>query len=205
VTVDGVVAGPGTKVSPSGGKIVVDGILLGEKSDKIYKFHKTFGVLSSYSDPNGKRNLSSFPELAKMKMGYSGRLDFDSEGLMLFTANGELIYKIQRKEFAVEKEYHVNTDKDITEEWIERLCNGIELDGEQLLPCQVYRVDRCRYTVILTEGKKRQVRRMLYAAGATVTRLIRVRIGTIKLDKLNEGQLKLLTDKEIEELMRCIE
>jgi pseudouridine synthase len=204
VYVNGVVAVPGTKVPLTGEKIVVYGMPLGEKSDTIYKFHKPLNVLSSYSDPNGKRNLSSFPELAKMKMGYAGRLDYNSEGLMLFTASGDIVYRIQRKEFEVEKEYLVDTDSDITENWIKRLQAGIADDGEQFLPCKVCRIDANRYKVILTEGKKRQVRRMFGAAGAKVMRLVRIRICNIMLDGLPEGELIPLTDKEIKELMKCI-
>lgn len=206
VTVDGVIAIPGTKVPAEGAvDIRVDGKRLGQRNFDVYKFHKPKLVLSSYSDPNGKTNLSFFRELAAMKMGYSGRLDFDSEGLMLFTGNGELIHKLQCSEFKVEKEYIVNTDADISKEWLKRLEKGISSEGERFLPCVVQRLGNYRYKVILTEGKKRQVRIMFKEAGAKVTKLMRVRIGSIVLGDLPAGILRKLTDKEIKELMKCIE
>lgn len=203
VTVDGVIAVPGTKVSSDGSEVIlVDGILVGKKSSIVYKFHKPAGVLSSYYDPNNKRTLTIFPELAEKKMGYSGRLDYNSEGLMLFTGDGALIHRLQRSEYHVQKEYLVHTDKDITPEWMRRLEAGLILDDEQFLPCHIKRVKPQRYTVVLTEGKKRQVRRMFKSADADVTRLIRVRIGNIVLSGLNPGELKELTGSEYDELIK---
>ncbi|MDR0454410.1 MAG: pseudouridine synthase [Deferribacteraceae bacterium] len=205
VTVNGKIALPGTKTNSEGEVITVDGVTLGEKDFSIYKFHKPRKILSSYSDPNGKANLSGFPALTEKKMGYSGRLDYDSEGLMLFTSDGELIYKLQRSEFHVEKEYLVYTDKEIDNKYIDRISAGIESDGERFLPCKVRRISFNQYSVILIEGKKRQVRRMFKYAGAEVKRLIRTRIGCVYLDGLPEGGLEKITDEEIKELWRCTE
>jgi 23S rRNA pseudouridine2605 synthase/23S rRNA pseudouridine2604 synthase len=205
VTVDGVLAIPGTKVSEDGNEqICVDGEPIAAAISGIYKFYKPRGVLSSYGDPHGKRDLSHFPELAKMKLGYSGRLDYDSEGLMLFTSDGGLVYKLQRSEFKVEKEYRVDTSRDITPDWLAKLRTGICVDGEQFLPCVVERLDTCKYRVILTEGKKRQVRKMFHAACSHVERLVRVRIGTVELGDLRPSTLVRLSDDEERELRACI-
>lgn len=205
VTLNGEIVVPGTKVPLGGGVIAVDGITLGEKDLGVYKFHKPRKTLSSYSDPNGKANLSVFPQLAGKRMGYSGRLDYDSEGLILFTSDGDLIYRLQRSEFHVEKEYQVHTDKDIDKKWINKLSAGIESDGELFLPCKVEQLLPCQYKVILTEGKKRQVRRMFKVAGVKVVRLVRVRIGCVRLGGLPEGGLEKLTDEETKELWKCTE
>ncbi len=205
VTLNGEIAVPGIKVGLTGGVIAVDGVGLGEQDLSIYKFHKPRGVLSSYNDPNGKPNLSTFPELAAKKLGYSGRLDYDSEGLMLFTSDGGLIYKLQRSEYHVEKEYLVFIDKDIDKQWIKTLSAGIVSDGDLFLPCRVEYVSPLKYRVILTEGKKRQVRRMFLAAGARVARLVRVRIGCVQLGKLPAGRLEKMMDEEIKELWKCTE
>lgn len=205
VMVDGVVAVPGTKVPINGGLISVDGVVIKNGDDKVYKFHKPKGVLSSYYDPNGKRNLTYFRELSDIRLGYSGRLDYDSEGLMLFTSRGDLIYKLQRSEFKVEKEYLVDIDMDISDEWRKRLEYGVVSQDDKFLPCTVVKLSKCRYKVILTEGKKRQVRRMFAIAGANVTRLVRVRIGNILLDKMKPGEFLSISDKEITELEKCIE
>ena len=205
VKLNGNIASPGTKVAYEGEDIVVDGSRLGEKDLTVYKFHKPRKILSSYDDPNGKANLSNFPLLAEKRLGYSGRLDYDSEGLMLFTSDGELIYRLQRSEFQVEKEYLVYTDKEIDDSSLDMMSAGIESDGELFLPCRVKRFASLQYGVTLTEGKKRQVRRMFKFAGAKVTRLVRVRIGNVRLNGLQEGELKKMTGKEVDELWRCIE
>jgi 23S rRNA pseudouridine2605 synthase/23S rRNA pseudouridine2604 synthase len=206
VTVDGVVAVPGTKVLPEGGDIRVDGKPIGEEaSEEIFKFHKPKWVLSSYLDPAGRTTLADFKGLSDTKMGYSGRLDYDSEGLMLFTADGKLIYKLQRSEYKAEKEYIVEIDRDISPEWVKELEAGTVSEGEQFLPCKVKRLAKNRYKVILTEGKKRQVRRMFQEAGARVVRLVRTRIATVQLDGLFPGELIKLSAQESEELRRCIE
>jgi 23S rRNA pseudouridine2605 synthase/23S rRNA pseudouridine2604 synthase len=204
VTVDGVVAEPGLKVTPDGYEVIlIDGVPVERKSTAVYKFHKPIGVLSSYYDPNNKTTLMIFPKLAAKKLGYSGRLDYNSEGLMLFTSDGDLIHRLQRSEFNVEKEYLVHTDKDITDIWVKKLESGLILEDEHFLPCTVKRLKKQRYSVILTEGKKRQVRRMFKMAGAEVERLIRVRIANIVLTGLAAGELKELSRAELEELRVC--
>jgi 23S rRNA pseudouridine2605 synthase/23S rRNA pseudouridine2604 synthase len=198
VKVNGETAKPGAKVSASGDEaILVDGKPLGETDKSVYIFYKPRGILSSYHDPHNKKDLSLFPELARRKLGYSGRLDKESEGLMLFTGDGKLIYRIQRKEFHVEKEYDVYVDKELGKAWLNKLRSGVALDGEQLLPCKIEETGERRYSVTLTEGKKRQIRRIFKAAGVRVERLIRVRIGNITLKGLKEGEVRKLSDEEV--------
>lgn len=205
VVVNGEIAVSGMKVPISGCEVKVNGRLLGERRIELYKFYKPRGFLSSYYDPNGKKNLSSFKFLADRRLGYSGRLDYESEGLMIFTNDGDLIYKLQRSEYGVEKEYYVETDVDISDSWIFKLERGILDLGEQFLPCKVSRISPLKYSVILTEGKKRQVRRMFFAAGAKVKKLLRKRIGCIRLCDMRPGEFIPLAKKEAAELNKCIE
>ncbi|GAB7141171.1 pseudouridine synthase [Deferribacterales bacterium RsTz2092] len=205
VSVNGVIALSGTKVSDAGTEeIVVNGVPLQGGNDDIYKFHKPRKVMSTYSDPSGRRTLADFEGLSNSRMGYSGRLDYDSEGLMLFTSNGGLIYKMQHSDFNVEKEYIVDSDKEISAQWLRRLRAGIDIEGEHFLPCKVERVSKCKYNVVLIEGKKREIRRMFKEAGAKVMRLIRVRIASVLLWNMPEGALIKLSEIEREELVKCI-
>ncbi|MDR2400885.1 MAG: pseudouridine synthase [Deferribacteraceae bacterium] len=202
VTVNGETALIGAKVTADGNEVIlVDGKPLGRSDKSVYIFYKPRGILSSYRDPHNKKDLSLFPELARRKLGYSGRLDRDSEGLMLFTGDGGLIYRIQRKEFRVEKEYDVTTDKELGKAWLNRLKNGWKLGECALLPCRIEQSGAKRYSVTLVEGKKRQIRRMFKAAGANVERLIRVRVGGITISGLKEGELRKLSEEEVKTLL----
>jgi 23S rRNA pseudouridine2605 synthase/23S rRNA pseudouridine2604 synthase len=198
ITVDGVKALPGT-ILKGEETILVNGEPLDEPDESVYIFHKPRGMLSSYNDARSKKDLSVFGELIGKKPGYSGRLDYDSEGLMLFTSDGLLIYKLQRKENKIEKEYRVYTDKELDETAISSFGKGILLDGLQLEPAIVEKIMTKCYRVILIEGKKRQIRRMFMSRGTKVIRLIRVRIANICLGNLPPGSFRKLTDKEIKE------
>jgi pseudouridine synthase len=121
---------------------------------------------------------------------------------MIFTGDGSLIYKIQRKEFHVEKEYELSTDRELSRGWLDKLQRGWKLADKALLPCKIEKIGVNRYKVILTEGKKRQIRLMFKAAGVKVERLVRVRIGNITLKGLKEGELRKLSDEEAANLKR---
>lgn len=196
----------GMQVDPASDKVTIDGEGMGSDEKVYYAFHKPAGYLTSYGDPEGRPNLNDFPFIAANKLPYSGRLDLDSEGLILFTNDGELVYRLQRREYKVEKEYRIIVNRELTEAQIEEMESGliIQEDGTQLLPCVVHHAGLNRYIVIITEGKKRQVRMMFRQFGIRVKRLFRVRIGTIQIGELPPGEHRKLTKKEIMELKNSV-
>lgn len=181
-----------------------------------YILHKPFGYLSQFvCDVKKKRLLGELYPFAPGTMAI-GRLDEDSEGLLLLTDDGKLSERIRGRD--MEKEYHVQVDGLITAEAIAQLCNGVEIGIKgtkyQTLPCSVklladpgyaprsrkIRDDRhgptCWISVTLTEGKLRQVRKMVAAVGFPALRLIRVRIGALHLGELKVGEVKEVNDLE---------
>lgn len=132
-----------------------------------------------------------------------GRLDKNSEGLILMTNDGELANKILGSENNHEKEYIVTLDKDFDDEFIKSMESGVSILGKITKPCKVYRVNSNTYRIILTEGLNRQIRRMSKAFGFNVIKLKRIRIMNINLD-VNNGEWRYLTEEEIKECYkRC--
>ena len=129
-----------------------------------------------------------------------GRLDKDSEGLILLTSDGDIVNKILRSENDHEKEYIVTVDKAITEQFIKDMSSGVILEGRPTKRCRVWKVDRNTFRIILTEGRNRQIRRMCAKLGVSVVFLKRVRIMNIHLNSLNVGEWRYLTDGELNEL-----
>ncbi|KAA0259175.1 rRNA pseudouridine synthase [Deferribacter autotrophicus] len=185
-------------------RINVNGELL-ELSKKIYlKFYKPRGMLTSYDSFRGKKSLLDIPFFRKNKLGYSGRLDYDSEGLIIFTNDGELIYNLQRPEKKVEKEYIVHVNKKLKHKEEKMIINGLETEDIKYLPCKLWYEGGNKYRVILVEGKKRQIRKMFGHFKINVERLIRIRIGNITVKDLKVGEYRELTKAELEGLLKCI-
>ncbi|MEF3254064.1 MAG: pseudouridine synthase, partial [Deferribacterales bacterium] len=162
------------------------------------------GFLTSYGDAHGRKNLEDFEFFKKTKIPYSGRLDYDSEGLILFSNDGSLIHKLQTPKFDIEKEYIVYTNKPLKDEAIAEMENGLIIDGIRLKKCYISKIGRNKYKVIILEGKKRQIRKMFGYFKVEVERLIRVRIGNVTIDDLQVGEFKFLTKKELKGLKECI-
>lgn len=176
-----------------------------KKSEFLYvKFYKPKYFLTSYGDTHGRKNLEEFEFFKKTKLAYSGRLDYDSEGLIIFSNDGSLIYKMQTPKFQIEKEYLVHTNKPLKDEYREEMEKGLVVDGIRLKPCHVEKVGRNKYKVVISEGKKRQVRKMFGYYGIEVERLIRTRIANITIDGIGPGEFKFLTKNELTELKRCL-
>ncbi len=199
VTVNGKVAAVGMSVDPSKDKVEVQGKSAESREQKVYyAVNKPRGYVSSCSDTGGK----VVTELVKSaeKLYPVGRLDKDSEGLMILTNDGELANKLTHPKFGCEKEYTVVLDRDIPNAEIERLASGVMMDGKMTAPCIIEKLSEKRYLFILKEGKKRQIRRMAQDAGAKVLRLKRVRIKKLLLGDLRHGQSRRLTGREIAQL-----
>ena len=126
----------------------------------------------------------------------AGRLDIDSQGLLVLTQDGRIAKQLIGENSDIEKEYLVRINGDVTEQQIERLCFGIELDGKPLKHAKVRRLNEDQLQFILREGKKRQIRRMAEVVGLQVTGLKRVRVGELRLGKLAEGEWRFVKPEE---------
>jgi 23S rRNA pseudouridine2605 synthase/23S rRNA pseudouridine2604 synthase len=198
VTVNGVVAeGPWLKVDETS-HVTLDGTKVGVEDFFYWAFYKPVKVLTAYGDGYGKETLDIFPKLAEKKPAYSGRLDYESEGLILFSNDGDFIRKLQKSDEKIQKEYIVSVTRRLFPAQVEELKRGISYEGIDYLPCIVTETDERRYRVILHEGKKRQIRNMFRHFNIQVKRLKRVRIGRINLDGMKAGELRVLSRKELE-------
>ena len=199
VTCNGQVAALGTQVS-EGDEVRVDGELIGAKKKQIYiALNKPVGI-NCTTEAHIEDNIVDFvghPE----RIFPIGRLDKDSEGLILLTNDGDIVNEILRAENNHEKEYIVRVDRPITDLSLKMMAGGVKIMGELTKPCKVVRIDRESFRMILTQGLNRQIRRMCSALGYKAQRLKRVRIMNIHLGSLNVGQWRYLTDSELADLL----
>lgn len=195
VTLNGVTAELGSQVEPHD-EVRVDGRVIGAKKKAIYlALHKPPGITCT-TEPGVKDNIIDFvghPE----RIFPVGRLDKDSEGLILLTNDGDIVNEILRAENNHEKEYLVRVNRPITDLSLSLLASGVKIMGEMTKPCKVARVDRDSFRIILTQGLNRQIRRMCSALGYRVQRLKRVRIMHIELGALPPGEWRYLSDAEV--------
>jgi 23S rRNA pseudouridine2604 synthase len=199
VTCNGQLAGLGTKVA-AGDEICVDGAPVGAKKRQIYiALNKPVGVTCT-TEAHIEDNiidLIGHPE----RIFPIGRLDKDSEGLILLTNNGDIVNEILRSENNHEKEYLVTVDRPITDLALKMMASGVKIMGEQTKPCRVERIGRDGFRMILTQGLNRQIRRMCSALGYRAQRLQRVRIMNIHLGTLSCGKWRYLTAAELTGLL----
>jgi 23S rRNA pseudouridine2605 synthase len=207
VSVNGhVVTELGFKVDPVRDKIAVDGQALSKKSEKsVYMMlNKPTGVLSAASDDRGRKTVVDLIDVAA-RVYPVGRLDFDSVGLVLMTNDGDLAEKLTHPRYHLEKEYLVLVkNHPSTETLVRWRRGGIVIEGQSVGPAVVERVNVEGHNfwlkIILTEGRKRQIRETAQALGHPVLRLERVRIGPLKLGHLKPGQWRHLTPAEVQRL-----
>lgn len=204
VRIGGRVAVLGDRVDPASDRITVDGALIPANPElRYFAFNKPRGVTTTLRDPHAERPLTEFlppgPRVFPV-----GRLDRDSEGLLLLMNDGELGRRLQHARFGVEKEYLVEVEGALTPAALRRLTQGVELEDGMARALKVHGLSRTggrsSVFVVLGEGRKRQVRRMLDAVGFPVRRLVRVRIGPIRLARLAPGQVRPLETREVAEL-----
>ena len=199
VTLNGQPASLGTQVA-DGDEVRVDGDSIGVKKQQVYlALNKPVGIIcttETHIDDNIIDHVG-FPE----RIFPVGRLDRDSEGLILLTNNGDIVNEILRSENNHEKEYLVTVDRPITELSLRMLAGGVKIMGELTKPCKVSRIDQESFRIILTQGLNRQIRRMCSALGYKAQSLRRVRIMNIHLAALNRGQWRYLTDAELAGLL----
>ncbi len=206
VTVDGRVAELGDRVDPSRAAVAVDGVPVPANPQlRYFAFNKPSGVTSTLSDRHAARSVAEFlppgPRVFPV-----GRLDRESEGLLLLTNDGELANRLQHPRYGIEKEYLVEVDGALSRAAAGELRAGVRLEdgvAKAVRVGQVQRVaGRSSVMMVMAEGRKREVRRMLEALGYPVKRLIRVRQGPVRLGKLSPGKVRGLSATEVTELYR---
>lgn len=198
VLVDGRVAVIGEKIR-QGQVVVVDNEKVKEdKSFVLLAFHKPVGIVCT-TDKRDKDNIIDFINYPK-RIFHIGRLDKDSEGLILMTNNGEIVNKILRAGNHHEKEYIVTVDKPITEEFLSQMRKGVPILDTVTRPCKAWKESKYVFRIILTQGLNRQIRRMSEYCGYKVVRLERIRIMNIELGNLKVGKFRHVTRTELGQL-----
>ncbi|UXJ68876.1 23S rRNA pseudouridine(2604) synthase RluF [Lysinibacillus fusiformis] len=202
VTINGEPATVGSQVE-NGDIVCVDGKEVKKEQKLVYiALNKPVGITST-TERHIKGNVVDFVN-HPLRIFHIGRLDKESEGLLLLTNDGDIVNKILRAENHHEKEYIVQVDKPITEQFINKMGAGVDILDTTTLPCYVEKISDKVFKIILEQGLNRQIRRMCSALGYSVKRLQRIRIMNIKLGNLKVGQWRNLTDKEQAELFKLL-
>ncbi|MEY2811013.1 MAG: rRNA pseudouridine synthase [Bacteroidota bacterium] len=203
ITINDDIALPTSRVQ-AGDIVAIDGEKIKSKQRPIYiALHKPVGVTST-TDMSDKTNIIRFMNHPK-RIFPVGRLDKDSEGLILLTNDGDIVNKILRSSNNNEKEYVVTVDKELTHEMIKQMGTGVRILGEVTKPCYIRQEGQRRFRIILKQGLNRQIRRMCETFGYKVKTLKRIRIMHIQLGTLPTGKWRYLTPQEMDELERALE
>lgn len=204
VTVDGNRATIGQRVDPDRVEIAVDGVTLPVRADlEYYVVYKPVGVVSTAADTHGRTTVVDLvPDAGRVYP--VGRLDADSEGLLILTNDGELTNRLTHPRYGVEKTYTVLAYGNVTEAALRRLTSGVDLDDGPATALRASlvdrRPDRTLVEVVMGEGRKREVRRMFDAIGHPVRRLVRTAIGPLRDSRLAPGDARRLTIEEVRSL-----
>jgi 23S rRNA pseudouridine2605 synthase len=194
-------------VDPTVDEVTVDGIPVAIHPDlRYFAFHKPRGVTSTLRDPHAERTVAAFlppgPRVFPV-----GRLDRDSEGLLLLTSDGDLAFRLQHPRYGIEKEYLVEVQGPLARSAEKALAAGVELEDGLARAVRVGGVQRVRdrsaVTLVIAEGRKREIRRMFQTLGYPVQRLLRVRVGPVRLGRLGPGKARPLTQEEVGALYRA--
>ena len=183
--------------------IVVDGKKLTRGRRLYYAFHKPRGYITSLKDPSGKKTIFSLIKI-KERVIPVGRLDFNTEGLILLTNDGNFANKVMHPRYEVKKVYHVTLDKPFNEDLVKKFKRGINLEDGMTRPSivKVLTPDKRIVAIRLHEGKNRIVRRMFNYLGYNVKRLVRVKVGPVGLSDLPVGKTRPLTTTEVVSLLK---
>ena len=184
----------------SGMRVTVDGQSLSGRGEKVYiALNKPAGIVCT-TDPREPMNVVDYLDYP-IRIFPVGRLDKDSEGLLLMTSDGEIINRILRAAGGHEKEYEVEIDRPVTKEFVEKMSAGVPILDTVTLPCRVRRTGEKSFNIILVQGLNRQIRRMCEALGCNVVRLRRIRIMNVRLGAMRPGQWRELSEEELSGLM----
>ena len=207
VTVNGITAQLGDSADPEQDEILLDGKILPSKAEYVYiMLYKPRGYVTTLSDEKGRKNAAELVADCGTRVYPVGRLDMDSEGLLLFTNDGEFANMLMHPKHEVSKTYQV-TVTGFSQENLERIAQPVTLDGYTIRKPEVKLLrnlsgNRALLSVSIHEGRNRQVRRMCDLAGMHVTRLIRVSEGDVKLGNLKSGAWRYLSAQEVDRLKK---
>ena len=205
VTVNGQIAAPGLSVSNQDVVCVNQKVVKAKDNKVVLAFYKPIGITCTEKDKFAEKTILEYVKYP-VRVTYAGRLDKDSEGLILLTNDGDLIQALMKGSHEHEKEYVVKVDKDITPLFLEKMAGGVylqELD-RTTKPCRLEQIGKRTFKIVLTQGLNRQIRRMTKELGYNVTGLKRIRIEKITIDGLKIGQYRELTDREKENLYETV-
>lgn len=202
VTVDGARAATGMKVLP--GQVVKVGKKVVSRQDDmiVLAVNKPAGIVCTEErrERNSIVRFLNYP----VRVTYIGRLDKDSRGLLLMTNNGDIINKMMRAGNRHEKEYKVTVDRAVTPEFLSQMASGVPILDTVTRPCEIRKIGKYTFSIILTQGLNRQIRRMCESLGYEVKDLVRTRVMNIELGNLKEGEYRRVTDEELNRLYELI-
>ena len=201
-----VVVEPGTKADPGKDEIRVDGRLISLETERIYlMLHKPKGYVTTLSDPQGRPIVTDLLNGVAARVYPVGRLDYDSEGLLILTNDGEFAQRLQHPRYGIPKTYRVKVEGHLLKGELKALENGIDLPDGRFAPTEI-QLEKTNprstwLTLTLTDGRNRVIRRAFDSLGHPVARLVRVAVADITLASLPEGAWRLLTSREVERLL----
>lgn len=206
VKINGKTAVLGDKVH-DGDKVYVGGkrVIIPKKNYRYIMLNKPRGFITTMSDDRGRKCVAELVRSVGERVYPIGRLDKDSEGMLIFTNDGDFANKVMHPRNSIYKFYRVTVRPDVTEDQLVKLETGVELDGKKTAPAVVHVLHkeqgRVVLEMILHEGKNREIRRMCEALGLEVARLRRTQIGGVKMGMLKQGDWRDLTEKEVKNLL----
>jgi len=206
VTVNGaVVTELGSKADPAVDTVAVDGKPLTIASKKLYiLLYKPVGYLTTLGDPEGRPLVTDLLKEVGERVYPVGRLDYNTEGLLLLTSDGEWANQLMHPRNEVEKEYHVRVRGKVHKSQLDQLAGGVDIEGRKTAPARVCMIKEGEqndwFSITIHEGRNRQVRRMCEAVSLSVVRLRRVRYGMLSMGSLKPGEFRFLTEAEVDGL-----
>lgn len=198
VTVNGKVADMGMQVSGQE-QILVNGKAVHGKNEKVVlAYYKPVGVICTEKDRFADKKVTDMVKFP-VRVTYAGRLDKDSEGLLLLSNDGELIHAMMQGSNGHEKEYIVKVNKEITEEFLQKMAEGVYLQELKIRtkPCKIEKIGKFTFNIVLTQGVNRQIRRMTKELGYQVKALKRIRVVNIQLANLKPGEFRQINNEEL--------
>lgn len=190
---------PAFDVAPGCGEVAIDGEPVSPEAVEVWMLNKPRGAVSTARDPQGRRTVVDLVS-SRARLYPVGRLDAESEGLILLTNHGSLANRLTHPRYEVAKTYLATLAAPPSDDVLHSLAAGVELDDGPTAPAEVRRAGRAAIEIVLREGRNRQVRRMAEAVGHRVVRLRRLRIGSLELGELPAGEARRLGEDEIASL-----